>query len=115
MNKKIFIFLNNKLLTIDLILPFMLELKNKQKYLDVEFISFDKKTLNIIKKNELLFDAINKIGKIKIFGNYFYFNNKITKVIGYFIDFSRIILVNFFYKVVFIHFKALELFPYSIY
>ena len=97
MNKKIFIFLNNKLLTIDLV-PFMLELKNKQKYLDVEFISFDKKTLNIIKKNELLFDAINKIGKIKIFGNYFYFNNKITKVIDILLIFLELFLSTFFTK-----------------
>ena len=65
MNKKIFIFLNNKLLTIDLILPFMLELKNKQKYLDVEFISFDKNTLNIIKKMNYSLMPLIKIGKIK--------------------------------------------------
>ena len=114
MTKKIFIFLNNKLLTLDLILPFMLELKKKKKSLDIEFISFDKKTLNIIKKNELLFDTINQIGKIKIFGNYFNISNKITKIIGYIIDFSRIIIINFFYNIVFIHFKALEFFPYNI-
>ena len=62
MNKKIFIFLNNKLLTIDLILPFMLELKNKQKYLDVEFISFDK-TLNIIKKMNYSLMPLTKLEK----------------------------------------------------
>ena len=113
MNKKIYIFLNNKLLTIDLILPFILELKKKEKNLDVYFFSFDKITLNTIQKNVLLFKIINEVGKIKIFGNYLRVDNKVIKIINYFIEFSRIILASLIFKTFFFHFKALEFFPYS--
>ena len=124
--KFIYVFLNNKIISCDTILPIMLEVKTNNKNIDIIFWSFDFNTYEFIKKNELLYKAIKEIGSLVCLGrkkNSLYFSNKGVSKYSYkrlniiinclknlnnFISLFKNILIN---KVIFIHFRALNLWP----
>ena len=123
-NKHIYIFLNNKIMSCDTILPLMLEVKNLNSKINIHFISFDFKTYEFIKKSSLLNNVIEEIGYIKCLGrkmNSSYFNKndiplynlKQLNIIPHFfinLPFFLKLLVNIvFNKTIFIHFRALNL------
>jgi hypothetical protein len=110
----------------DTILPLMLEVKKNNDMICIQFVSFDYQTYSFIKKNKLLYQAINKIGDIICLGrkkNSMFFDDKnfskfnyrrlnfiphIIKTIPFFIKLLyRLACV----KVIFIHFRALNLWP----
>jgi hypothetical protein len=59
---KIAVFLKSNLGSCDIAVPLMLGVREHVQNLDVEFYSFDKSTHSIIRKNRVLWDAINEIG-----------------------------------------------------
>ena len=58
--KIIYVFLNNKIISCDTILPLMLEIKNNNNSVNIRLVSFDFETYQFIKKNELLYKTIKK-------------------------------------------------------
>ena len=124
--KYIYIFLNNKVMSCDSILPLMLEVKNLNSKINIHFISFDYKTYDFIKKSSLLFSIIEEIGDIKCLGrkfnsSYFEKNNtpvyhfKKLSIIPHFLInlpfFIKLCINIIFNKTIFIHFRALNLWP----
>jgi hypothetical protein len=61
-NNKIIVFVRNKLITLDTVLPVLLEMKDKHN-ISSEIIVFDKLAHDAIYKNVVLRDAINYIGR----------------------------------------------------
>lgn len=108
----IFIYLNNKIITCDTILPFINDLKKKNSKINVVFYVFDTKTYHILKQNVNLNNLINNNGKLVFFGHFKRF--KVLRMISKIINISYIIISSFFYKTVNIHFKALEIFPFNL-
>ena len=66
--KNIFIFLNNKLITLDTILPFLVLLRINNKNINIFFYVFNKSTYDEIVKNIFLYKIIKSLGELKIFG-----------------------------------------------
>ena len=66
--KIIFIFLNDKLITCDTILPFIVHLKKYNPDLKIKFITFNPTTINIIYKNTNLINIIKEYGTINVLG-----------------------------------------------
>ena len=64
-----FIFLNDKLVSVDTILPFLMELKNRRPNLKFHFFcAGSRKTLDSINNNIVLKNVINDLGKISYIG-----------------------------------------------
>ena len=110
----------------DSILPLMLEVKTNNKMINIHFISFDYHTFGFIKKNKLLYKVINEIGDFICLGrkkNSIFFNIKKISKFNYrrlnFIPhlirtipfFIKVIYNLVFANVIFIHFRALNLWP----
>ena len=68
----IFVFINNKLITTDTVLPLLFELRVYNPNFKATFVTHDKKTFNDLKKNIVIFNAIKTLGNLK----YFNFRNK---------------------------------------
>ncbi len=64
MKKKIVVFLGDKLISIDTILPIILAVKNHNESITIKFYTLQSEALKEIKKNLVLYEAINKIGTI---------------------------------------------------
>ena len=113
-SNKIYIFLNNKLVSCDTILPLALEIKNKAPKVKIIFFVLDYNTFIEIKKNTTLFNIINKIGSIELIGwkNFkkYTFINKLLKLLNLF----KIIINLSCSKNRIIHFRYLEIFPWNI-
>ena len=124
--KFIYVFLNNKIISCDSILPLMLEVKSKNKDINIIFWSFDFVTYEFIKKNDLLYRVIEEIGCLVCLGrkkNSKFFDNRGVSKFSY----RRLNLITHFFakfyhlislikniiinKVIFIHFRALNLWP----
>ena len=69
MKKNIFIFLNNKLLSLDTVIPFVIELKAVNPELNINFFAFNKKTMNTIVSNFFLYGITNELGSLSRFGS----------------------------------------------
>ena len=65
--KKLHVFLNNKTVSLDTILPFLADLKLASPSIKIIFFVFNKKTYEDIKANELLFELVCEFGKIEHF------------------------------------------------
>ncbi len=114
MKKNIYIFLNNKLVTIDSVLPTIILIKNKFEAMNITFYVFNKKTFEEINKNILLIKLVNDLGEIKIFGNNQNTKFRILRLLKIILNLLYLIINNFFSKNTYIHFKALETFPFNI-
>ena len=111
--KIINIYLDNKLISCDTITPLALEIVKKRPSIRVNFYVFDKNTFLNITRSKILNDAIFEVGKIKYFG-WIYSSNKYLRKIFYIFNILEIILKSYFHDVYSFHFKALEVFPYSL-
>jgi hypothetical protein len=116
MNKTIIIFLSNKLVSIDTILPLMFEIKKRNPLIDIKFYTTDFKTFNIIKKNYVLYNGINNIGSINFIGRenkkiIYTFLNRV-KYIKLFLKIFFLLLTN---KAHIIHFSLLNYFPWKLF
>ena len=128
-NKIIYIFLKNKIISLDTILPIILEVKKRNYAINIHFITFDFNSYQFIKKNILLYKIINEIGNITCLGrekNSFYFQlnnipslhykrlNYIKHIITSIPYFIKLIYNIFTKNVIFIHFVALNTWPLKI-
>ena len=129
-NKKfIYIFLNNKIISCDTILPLMLEIKKNNNSININFIIFDFKTYQFIQNNQLLYKIIKEVGTLKCLGrknNSIYFKEQSISIYDYkrlyiILHFMKILpyLLRLFFNliflnVIFIHFRALNLWPIKI-
>jgi hypothetical protein len=66
--KSIVIFLNNKLIACDTITPFVVELIAQRPDYRAAFVTFDGPTYRAILRNELLSDAIARVGSLRMMG-----------------------------------------------
>ena len=89
MKKNISIFLNNKTITLDTILPFLTELTKKNNSCTYTFYVFNKNTLDVIKSNIFLYELINKLGVLELFS----YNNNTKIIINTFNNIFYIIFV----------------------
>jgi hypothetical protein len=112
---KIYVFLNNKLISLDTILPIIFILKNANKNIKITYYVFNIKTYNLIKKNIILMKAINQTG------NLYYFHTKSSNTMIRFyqkINSAKILFIilisSFFCKSTYIHFKALNKWPFKL-
>ena len=128
--KIIYIFLNNKIISLDTILPIILEVKKINHALNINYIIFDFNSYEFIKKNKFLYKVINEVGNIVCLGrkaNSYYFNkNNISKFHYKRLNFIKhliIIILPYLFKliykiintdVIFIHFRALNFWPLKI-
>ena len=104
--KFIFIFLNNKLITCDTILPFVVDLKKHKPDLKIKFITFNMATLNIIYKNTNLINIINEYGTINVLG---WLKKDYTLIVRIFfkvMHILKIILFSLLFDCKNIHFKG---------
>jgi len=107
MQKKIFVFLRNKLGTIDAALPLLLELK--QKYdIKSEIITFDYLTFNGINKNIFIKDSIKEIGKLIYIDS----KNKVLRKLKIFLFMVKVSVRSLFEARVF-HFGTLSEGPFK--
>ena len=106
------IYLGNKLITCDTILPFVNDLKKKNPIINVVFYIFDIKTYNVLKQNVNLYNLINSNGKLVFFG--YFHKYKLIRIVFKIINILIIIISSYFRKTVNIHFRALEYFPFSL-
>ena len=136
MRKKVYVFLNNKTNTLDIILPLALKIKKIDKNFYFQFYTFNKKNFDDINNNILFRNLIEKLGKLSIFGttlvdtsyNFALKNEEITirERIANLVNFKLLnqmfilfkifylIIYNCLFKSIFIHFHALEKFPLNI-
>lgn len=109
------VFLNNKLISCDTILPLMLELHARTPDRRVKFYCFDQQTFDAIKKNVVLWDGIHAIGQLKLFRRL-----EKTRVANFISRLAalrtllRLAVTGLFNKVVFFHFKHLNKWPYRL-
>ena len=97
MIKNIDILLNNKLVSCDTIVPYILSLKKINKNLKVIYTVFDYKTFQDIKKNEFLYNALCETGKLYLrgsTGNNNYFIKAILKIKTF------LFLIKIFFKII---------------
>lgn len=112
--KFIFIFLNNKLISCDTILPFIIDLKKHKPDLKIKFITFNVATLNVIYKNTNLINIINEYGTINVIGWLKNDYGKIIRILCKVIHILKIVFYSIIYRCKNIHFKGLEHFPFNL-
>ncbi len=108
----IIVFLNNKLISCDTIVPFLFELKKKQPDKVIELFCFNGATYETILQNTILAEAIISLGTLRLFGTK---TNKLSdKIVGKvhaIINLIRLCGLVVFKNVHLIHFKALNSWP----
>jgi hypothetical protein len=105
----IVVFLNNKLITADTITPLLFEFGNRYPEKEILFFCFELKTFNVIKKNIVLWDAIESIGELKVFSGKSK-NIIFRKIISVF-RLLYMLIRGVFKSDTYIHFKALNEWP----
>lgn len=115
MEKSIYVFLANKLVSCDAILPLLFELRKKRNVNKIYFYTTDIKTYNVIKKNFVLFEGINNIGELKFLGksNSSLFES-VIKLIKIFFFMIKTIFLLYFNNLNIIHFNLVNFFPWKI-
>ena len=63
----IVVFVNNKLISSDTIIPLMMAVKESQPNRTIEFYDFDTQTSEALRRNIVLWDALSSIGTLKSF------------------------------------------------
>ncbi|MDA8881838.1 hypothetical protein N9I90_03885 [Alphaproteobacteria bacterium] len=114
MKKNIFIFLNDKLISLDTIVPILLELKSVNSELNLNFFVFKQKTLNTIKSNFFLYNITKELGNISRFGPESLDSFSFLRRLSACLLLLKLMIQGLFQKNVYIHFKALEDFPFSL-
>ena len=112
--KNIYIFLNNKLVTLDTVLPLLVLLRKNNKNTNFIFYVFNNSTYNEIVKNIFLNKIIKSLGELRVFGNFFNTSFKVNRKFKIFFHIFVLIIKIIKDKSIFIHFKALEFFPFNI-
>tara|TARA_Y200000002_G_scaffold382339_1_gene399054 strand:- start:974 stop:2134 length:1161 start_codon:yes stop_codon:yes gene_type:complete len=109
---KVNVFINNKLISCDSILPLTLHLKKKYPTVTVTYYALNLKTYLLIKKNVNLYNLLIFHANLQLMGwkNFNKYLVKILKIIHIF----YIIFNSIINKVANIHFKALSPFPYNL-
>ena len=59
------VFLNNKLISADTIIPLMMSVKEHQPNRTIEFYTFDEETHQELRQNTVLWDALSSIGTLQ--------------------------------------------------
>ena len=106
------VFLNNKLIACDTIIPIIKELKDYYHVKNIELLCFEYNTYESIKKNIVLYDAIKSIGKLRILSRRN--KSKESKLIfslKVFPLLSKYFFLGIKNEIVFLHFKALNFWP----
>ena len=105
---EICVFLNDKLISLDTILPIIFILKNINKNIKISYYVFNIETFDLIKKNIILMEAINKTGSL------YYFHTKSSNNIIRFIkkiNSAKMLLIilifSFIRKSTYIHFMEM--------
>ena len=106
MKKRIFLFLNNKLLTADTAIPLLVHIKYKLTDIEIIFFTLNQKTYDEINKNIFLSKLIHKIGVLKVFTSNS--NYKFIRIIKVVACISYLCITSFFRKNIYMHFKVLE-------
>ena len=112
--KFIFIFLNNKIITCDTIVPFVVDLKKYNPELNIKFYTFNTETLNLINKNTNLINIINEYASISVIG---WVKKDFIKIVRIFFKLThilKIIISSLLFDCKNIHFKGLERFPFNL-
>lgn len=112
--KYLFIFLGNKLISCDTIVPFAAEIKKRKPSVKIIFYTFDINTLNIIKKNTNLNHIINENGKLLLFGYFERRYFKLLRIASKIINILSIIFLSLIFKTINIHFRGLDNFPFNL-
>jgi hypothetical protein len=111
----ILVFLNNKLVTADTIVPLMLEVKKAIPWRKISFYCADQTTYEILKKNMVLSDAIDSIGELTNLGSPS--RSMMGRIKGSWAKlqmFARTLLVLACRsRIHLVHFRALNEFPFS--
>ena len=113
-HKHIYVFLNKKLISCDTILPITLEIKKENPKVKINYITFDMKTYNIIKDNVNIFNLINEHSKFSVLGWGIIKKTRLLSRIFKILHIFKIIITSLLSKVINIHFKGLEKFPFSL-
>lgn len=114
--KKLIVFINKKLISIDAILPLIYELKYKKKSVSIEIWCPDTVTLDDIKKNNFLYDQASKVANFFVIKNYEN-ESKFYKLLCLFLLLLRISIISiscFIGNITFIHFKLLNNWPFRL-
>ena len=106
----IYIFIRNKLISCDSILPVAMELYEKTGLRSV-FVTFDMRTYNHVAKNYFLYDSIKKIGELKYVGKT---NNKYISKLNKLLFLIKLGFRVLLKKTYLIHFSHLNKGPLSI-
>lgn len=109
------VFLNNKLISCDTILPLLYEAKAESDRRDVEFYCFNKQTSDAIQSNVILYNLINRLGSLILL------TNQAPTRLGLYIQrvrtfilVSRLSFLALIGRATFIHFKALNEWPWRV-
>lgn len=102
MKNSIIIFLKNKIISFETIIPIIFELKENR---NIIFVADNKNQLNEFKSNLFINEIINYLGEIILIGkSKNKYLNKITKIVFIF----KLIILTFIYKIYIIHFGNLN-------
>lgn len=110
--KTLVIFLNNKLITCDTIVPFVYEVVSQRPEFHAHFICFNRSTEVAIRRNIMLNDAIEEIGELQMMG----FTGKglgawLRHRATVAIQLAKLLFLALTGRAVFLHFKALNFGP----
>jgi len=111
MNQKIIVFVKNKLITLDTVIPVLLEMKIRHN-VSSEIIVFNKETHDAIQKNVVLRDAVNYVGS-----ELFITKGNKVKILRYVIVLISLIRImnNCIKGGKIIHFRDLDVWPLKIF
>lgn len=105
---RIFVFLNNKLISLDTILPLIWELKTLHPEVKLEFYCFGVRTRDVIEENVVLCEVLNDMGSLKVFGGSR--KLKVWRDVVALFTLMRLVIWGI-RGCTFIHFKALNAWP----
>jgi len=111
----IFVFLNNKLIALDTVLPLMLELKRRHPGVRLEFLCFEPRTEAAIRENVVLSDALDSIGRLRMVGRrdagaVHWLGHRLRSIAML----ARIAFLALIGRASFVHFKALSEWPFRL-
>lgn len=111
----ILVFLNNKLITLDTVLPILNDLRNRQPSLRFKFLCFDPATEAAIKENVVLYDLLRTMGPLKMVGRrrsgWFHFLAHRLVSLGHL---GSLFVSALLPRTRFVHFKALNEMPFRL-
>ena len=112
--KNLYIFLNNKLVSCDTIIPVAIEVKKKSPHTNIIFFVFEQSTYQSIIKNITISTLITKIGKLTYLGWNYNLRFKPARILIRLFHLILILFNTFIFKNKVIHFKYLEIFPWNL-